>query len=104
METASTKKAYEETVNAMVALSAVKAKLGNIHYHLKQVDDTQFVLDNLGRYCTPSDDAHEVVFERLHAAKELAELANRTDERQLILDQLTEAYFAIERAYKTLKA
>lgn len=104
MQTVNTKKALDETITAMVALHAVKAKLGNIHSHLKQRDDTQFVLDNIGRFCTPSDDAHEVVFERLQAAKEMAELASREDERRLVLDQLTEAYFAIERAYKSLKA
>lgn len=103
MDTPSTKYAFDEVVAAMADLSVVKSKLSNIHYHNKVRDDTQFVLDNLGRYCTPSDDAHEVVYERLQAARDAADNAGREDERRLLLEQLAGAYLAIERAYKHLK-
>lgn len=103
MNTESTKEAFSEIVSAMATLSVAKAKLANIYSHLKQRDDTQFVLDNLGQYCTPSDDAHEVLFERLHAAKEAAVYASREDERRLLQEQLASAYLAVERAYKALK-
>lgn len=103
MDTQATKTAFDEVAKAMADLGVAKSKLSNIYYHQKVRDDTQFVLDNLGRYTTPEDEAHEIIYERLLAARESAANANRQDEKELLLSQLASAYLAIERAYKSLK-
>lgn len=104
MDTQATKAAFDEIAKAMADLSVAKSKLSNIYYHQKVRDDTQFVLDNLGQYTAPDSDAHEIIYERLLAAKDAAANANRQDEKDLLLDQLASAYLAVERAYKSIKS
>lgn len=97
-------KAFAEVIEAMVSLENAKTKLANIHYHTKNVDDAEFLLNNIGRFASPSDDAHEVLFERLQAAKELARVHQSKEEISVLKGQLASAYLSIERAYKILKA
>lgn len=104
MDTQATREAFDEITKAIADLGVVKAKLSNIYYHQKVRDDTQFVLDNLGQYTTPDNEAHEIIYERLQAAREAAANASRMDEKTLLLEQMAGAYLAIERAYKTVKA
>ena len=100
---ANTREALDSVIDAMASLQVVKTKLNNIYYHHKQWEDAQFLLDNIGRFAAPSDDAHEVLFERLQTSKEQANYAQRDDEKNLLLEQLAHAYLAVERAYKTVK-
>lgn len=95
--------AFVEVCEAIAALESAKRKLVNIHYQTKQVEDLQYVLEHLGQFAPPSDDAHETVFNQLEHAKETLRDAESGVLWGDIRTKLSEAYNATDRAWQTIK-
>lgn len=60
---------FVRAVDATVELERARHLLAELHYKLDEVDNAKFMLENVGRWAPPSDDAHEVLFERVKRAE-----------------------------------
>lgn len=63
------KEAYNKAVEATVELERARHMISELHYRLEEVENSKFLLDNVGKWASPSDDAHEVLFERVRKAE-----------------------------------
>lgn len=63
------KEAYSKAVDATVELERARNLLSELHYRLEEVENSKFLLNNIGKWADPSDDAHEVLFERVKKAE-----------------------------------
>jgi hypothetical protein len=103
VSTENTHKAFYEVCAAMAALQTAKTRLANYHYCAKKVDDLKWLLDNVGRYASPSDDAHEMLFNQLEAAKQTLRDAQHGELWSSIKKDLETAYKATDKAWETIK-
>ena len=78
MKRESLKAAYEAATAATIELERCRKLISELHYRAEEVENSKFLLDNIGRWADPSDDAHEVLFARVKAAEKALEdcLAN----------------------------
>lgn len=63
------KNAFTAVSVASCELERCRALIAELHYKVEQVENAQFLLDNIGRWADPSDDAHEILFSRLSKAE-----------------------------------
>ena len=61
---------YNKACEAQVDLEKARALIANLHYVMEEADNSKFLLENVGRWAAPSDDAHEILFERARRAEE----------------------------------
>lgn len=69
MKRAALKEAYVQAVEATVELEKARHMISELNYRIEEVENSKFLLDNVGRWAEPSDDAHEVLFERVRRAE-----------------------------------
>lgn len=58
-----------KAVEATVELEKARHMISELNYRLEEVENSKFLLDNIGRWAEPSDDAHEVLFARVQKAE-----------------------------------
>ena len=97
------KKAFEEICAAIASLQHAKTTLVNLHYQAKQVEDLQYILNHLGQFASPSDDAHEAVYAQLESAKQTLRDANSGRLWEGVKEDLSSAYKATDEAWQTIK-
>lgn len=103
VSTESTHKAFHEVCAAIAALQQAKTRLANYHYCSKQVDDIKWMLDNVGKYASPSDDAHEMLYAQLEIAKQTLRDAQTGELWETVKRDLEAAYQATDKAWETIK-
>jgi hypothetical protein len=103
VSTESTHKAFHEVCAAIASLQQAKNRLANYHYCSKQVDDIQWMLNNVGRYASPSDDAHEMLYAQLETAKQTLRDADSGELWDGIKRDLEVAYKSTDKAWETIK-
>lgn len=103
VSTQGTHDAFNEVCAAIAALQEAKTRLANFHYCSKKVDDIQWTLDNVGKYASPSDDAHEMLFNQLEAAKQTLRDAQSGNLWDTVKTDLECAYQATDRAWEIIK-
>lgn len=103
LSTEKTHKAFVEICEAIAHLERAKTMLANYHYQSKLVDDYTFLLNNVGNYCSPSDDAHEMLFSQLEIAKQTLRDSQSGALWTNIKSDLSLAYSATDRAWETIK-
>lgn len=96
-------KAFKEICAAIASLQHAKTTLINLHYQAKQVEDLQHILNHLGQFASPSDDAHEVIFAQLEVAKQTMRDSASGELWNGIRDDLSRAYKATDDAWTTIK-
>jgi thioredoxin-like negative regulator of GroEL len=97
------KAAFDQICAAIASLQHAKTTLANLHYQAKQVEDLQHILDHLGQFASPSDDAHEVIFAQLDIAKQTLRDANSGRLWSGVQQDLSAAYKATDEAWTTIK-
>jgi hypothetical protein len=103
LSTEKTHKAFYDICAAMAALDRAKNLLANYHYHSKKVDDIRWLLDNVGKYASPSDDAHEMLFAQLEIAKQTLRDSQSGELWISVRKDLEKAYQATDSAWETIK-
>ena len=103
LSTEKTHKALAEICDAIASLHRAKNLLNNYHYQSKMVDDYTFLLNNIGNFCAPSDDAHEVIFAQLEASKQTLRDAESGVLWENVKGDLSKAYNATDKAWETIK-
>ena len=103
VSTEKTHKAFMEICAAMASLQRAKTLLANYHYQSKKVDDYNWLLDNVGKYATPSDDAHEMLYCQLEAAKQTLRDSQSGELWASVKNDLSNAYKATDAAWETIK-
>jgi hypothetical protein len=98
-----THKAFLEVCTAIAALQQAKNRLSDYHYCSKRVDDAHWLLDHVGEYATPSDDAHEMLFNQLEIAKQKLRDAQSGSLFENIKLDLESAYKATDNAWSLVK-
>lgn len=98
-----TNSAYTDICAAIASLDRSRVLLANYHYHAKKVDDIKWLLDNVGRYASPSDDAHEMLHFQLEVAKQNLRDAQSGTLWSSVRSDLETAYKATDSAWETLK-
>jgi polysaccharide deacetylase 2 family uncharacterized protein YibQ len=97
------RKAFDEINAAIASLQHAKNTLTNLHYQTKQVEDLQYILNHLGQFASPSDDAHEAVYAQLESAKQTLRDANSGRLWDGVKEDLSRAYKATDEAWRTIK-
>lgn len=103
VSTERTHRAFVDICEAIASLERAKNQLVNYHYHSKKVDDYTFLLNNVGNYCAPSDDAHEMLYNQLEVAKQTLRDAQSGQLWDSVQQDLKKAYTATDRAWETIK-
>lgn len=103
VSTEKTHQAFKDICAAIAALQRAKTTLANYHYHSKKVDDLKYLLDNLGRFASPSDDAHEMLYNQLEVAKQTLWDAQSGELWDSIKHDLEVAYKATDEAWDKVK-
>jgi thioredoxin-like negative regulator of GroEL len=97
------KAAFDQICAAIASLQHAKTTLANLHYQAKQVEDLQHILDHLGQFASPSDDAHEAVYAQLESAKQTLRDANSGRLWDGVKEDLSRAYKSTDEAWRTIK-
>lgn len=87
----------------MAALQHAKTTLAEFHYSAKKVEDIKYLLDNVGKYACPSDDAHEMLFAQFERAKQVVADAESGDLWTGVKEDLEAAYKATDAAWVIIK-
>lgn len=95
--------AFKDTCEAIAKLEEAKTRLADLAYKMKQVDNLQYLIDNVGRFAVPSDDAHEMLHFQREAAKQTLRDAEEGDVMAKIKADLQKAYTATERAWEKVR-
>lgn len=103
VSTEKTHKAFHEICAAIASLEKAKLALANFHYCSKKVDDIKYLLDNVGKYASPSDDAHEMLYGQLQIAKQTLRDAQSGELWEAVRKDLSNAYQATDKAWETIK-
>lgn len=103
LSSAKVRAAFDQICAAIASLQHAKVTLTNLHYQAKQVEDLQHILNHLGKFASPSDDAHEVIFAQLEAAKQTLRDANSGRLWDGVREDLSLAYKATDEAWTTIK-
>lgn len=69
------KAAYDAATAATRELERCRAIIADIHHRVEELENARFLLDNVGRWADPSDEAHEILFERVNQAEKNLENA-----------------------------
>lgn len=97
------KEAFLLVAEAEERLRLAKQALIEIHYKSEEVDNSRFLLENIGRVAPPSSDAQDVLFARKQDAEEALSVAYRDGLFDGTTQHLSQGHNALERAYRLLR-
>lgn len=103
VSTEKTHEAFKSICAAIASLERAKLALANFHYCSKKVDDIKYLLENVGKYASPSDDAHEMLFAQLEIAKQTLRDAQSGELWDGVKKDLSNAYQATDKAWERIK-
>jgi hypothetical protein len=63
------KDAFNKAVEASVEIDKARKLISDLHSKVTNVETSKYLLEKVGEWAAPSDDAHEVLFERLTKAE-----------------------------------
>ena len=100
--TSQLKEAFVLVAEAEDRLRLAKQALIDLHYQSEEVDNSRFLLENIGRVAPPSSDAQDVLFARKQDAEEALSVAFRDGLFGGMTEHLSRGHNALERAYRLL--
>lgn len=102
--TSQIKEAFLQAALAEDEAKQAKQSLIVLHYLSEEVDNATFLVENMGRIAPPSEDAHDVLFQRLQKAKaDLARVIREEGVLGEVKKGLERTYVATESAFHILK-
>lgn len=96
------KEAFMAVANAEDRLKQAKQALVDLHYASEEVDNSAFLLENIGRRISPAEDAQDVLFARHQKAQEALTTAFKTEPVSTLEQTLKDASTGILIAVRTL--